>query len=447
MFDRSDSEAWNLVRDHKNVKTWYRKEEGTPNLTFLVQGPIDPPLLNLAACLYEVDLYHSWFPFLKSATELKQVSRFHKQLHIVLKAPWPIWDREVYADCYGVNLLYKGELLICLRPLDPPKTLPPHLRQDLPRTTRNSPQAAPGTQKQEGKWNKRMLRGHSVMESPPDENSAGKNQIAFRHIRGFSMESPSSLHAAKRQPRHLHYPQSTPQVVSSDKNVDTLADMKGERIGFDGMENKLEGKGRNEVDEDRNRRKAVLASVKWGGFRIRKLKDGTSNISMLANVDPKLEVVSPALLNFIAGRLFHFMLVFLNTSASFGSDSKYAQRINSNPDVYEYIRTQVRDAKFAAAAEGSNSTVASTASPSSLAFTMSRKQNGVAQVASPVFSSNSGRQRRRRVTWERKRREMAEEKQDIQNQGDPSPDQSNILMSSVVIAFLSWVVYSWASSA
>eukprot|EP00466_Bigelowiella_natans_P007937 jgi/Bigna1/82417/fgenesh1_pg.92_\ len=82
------------------LHTWYRREEGSKTYTFMVQGPFDPPLINLA-----VDLFHNWFPFLKSSKELKTVSRFHKQIQVTVKAPWPIWDREVLADCFGVNNL------------------------------------------------------------------------------------------------------------------------------------------------------------------------------------------------------------------------------------------------------------------------------------------------------------------------------------------------------
>jgi len=276
MFERADEQKWTLVRDKESVKTWYQAEEDTKTFTFLVQGPIDPPLINLSACLYEVDMFHNWFPFLKSAEELRTVSRFHKQIRVVVKAPWPIWNREVLADCFGVNRLYDGELMVILREL-PEQDL---IGLSVPGSRSTGEKAPLST-------SERLPRSNSALASP--------RKTTISHRRGFSMEA--------RDPNEL-------DAVARSWN------------------------------ENRVKRKVVLAGVKWGGFRIRKQDDGKTVISMLANVDPKLDVVSPSLLNFIAGRLFHYMLVFLNKAASFRSDSKYAQRIQANPNVYEYIRTQ-----------------------------------------------------------------------------------------------------------
>jgi len=327
MFQRSDGEKWTMVRDKEQVTTWYREEQDSKTLTFLVQGPIDPPLINLAACLYEVDMYSSWFPFLKRAVELDTVSRFHKHVHITVKAPWPVWDREVFADCYGVNCLHDGELLICLRPLL--EKYPPGGRKE--KEKKESKPRESGMRAEDG--GRGRVEGETEQSHKPAEARGSPAPEEKKSL----IKRVATTDAAVQEAPHKHEAQHKHEHV---RRTFSMSDVPCERLS------EHDDKWQQGHEERRKKEKVVLADVKWGGFRIRKDDEAKkTTISMLANVDPKLEVVSPALLNFIAARLFHYMLVFLNKAASFSKESKYARRIKERPEIYKYIQSQIDEAK------------------------------------------------------------------------------------------------------
>ena len=56
-----------------------------------------PSLTQLAAILYEQDMFKQWIPFCNTANELARPSRFQKLMHITMKFPMllPISNRDV----------------------------------------------------------------------------------------------------------------------------------------------------------------------------------------------------------------------------------------------------------------------------------------------------------------------------------------------------------------
>ena len=115
-----DEDGWTTVReDGDGNRTQYRAEEDLGTHSFKVEGVIEAPLMRVAACLYEVELFHHWFPMLKQSRELATLSRFHKVAAVEINVPFPfVANRETVCDAYGVNLLEQSKVIIVLKTID-----------------------------------------------------------------------------------------------------------------------------------------------------------------------------------------------------------------------------------------------------------------------------------------------------------------------------------------
>jgi START domain len=113
-----DEDDWQVMREKNGVRTLYRPEESSGTHSFKVSGEIHAPMTSIVAVLYEIDLFHHWFPKLKFSRELTLLSRYHKLIHLEIDIPWPISNREVVADAYGVDMLEDNKIAIFLRSID-----------------------------------------------------------------------------------------------------------------------------------------------------------------------------------------------------------------------------------------------------------------------------------------------------------------------------------------
>lgn len=102
------SDGWNLSYDGDETKVWYRREANTSSHSILIEGTIRAPLLNIAALLYESDLYHNLFWYVLSSTVLPVPSHatlLRRATHIEAYAPWPLYKRDVTLYAYAVDAL------------------------------------------------------------------------------------------------------------------------------------------------------------------------------------------------------------------------------------------------------------------------------------------------------------------------------------------------------
>lgn len=132
----NDKENWTLSYDGADTKVWYRRESGSATHSLRIEGTIRAPLINVAALLYESDLYNRLFWYVTSSTQLKtdHPSAWKRATHIRIHAPWPLSDRDVTLFAYAVDALqYKGNdsdgtILVSsrsVRETDPVSDVPP----------------------------------------------------------------------------------------------------------------------------------------------------------------------------------------------------------------------------------------------------------------------------------------------------------------------------------
>jgi hypothetical protein len=88
---------------------------------------------------------------------------------------------------------------------------------------------------------------------------------------------------------------------------------------------------------------AVKVIMHFGGFLLEPVTRKRSKISFIVNVDPKISVVPMQLINWMSGQLIHVILNRMREAVNFGPDSEYAQRVQSNPAVYDYIKSRLED--------------------------------------------------------------------------------------------------------
>lgn len=135
-------DGWTLSYDGAQSKVWYRAEAGTASHSMLVEGEIEAPLLNLAALMYEADLYPDLLWFVLSSSVLEDHARVRRSAHFTLYAPWPLYDREVAVYGYAVDGLDADDHCVLvlsrsLRPSDNVTVPPPAARRTL--STKGTP--------------------------------------------------------------------------------------------------------------------------------------------------------------------------------------------------------------------------------------------------------------------------------------------------------------------
>jgi hypothetical protein len=82
----------------------------------------------------------------------------------------------------------------------------------------------------------------------------------------------------------------------------------------------------------------VRAVLNIGAFYIKYISDEETQIFMVMNCDPKLPVIPDWLLNFATGQVMQWIFYFMEKAASFDESSEYAERIQSNPGVYDHAK-------------------------------------------------------------------------------------------------------------
>lgn len=104
--------GWSLSYDGAETKVWYRREPSSSSHSMLVEGNIVAPLINVAALLYELDLYSDLLWFIKHAKLLEENGRLRRSAHFLLYAPWPLYDREVALYGYAVDGLDEDDCIL-----------------------------------------------------------------------------------------------------------------------------------------------------------------------------------------------------------------------------------------------------------------------------------------------------------------------------------------------
>jgi len=86
----------------------------------------------------------------------------------------------------------------------------------------------------------------------------------------------------------------------------------------------------------------VRAEMMFGGFLIEPKNMDSSKLSFMVNMDVKM-VAPSSLINFVASKMVHYILVKIRRTCEFGPGSEYDKRIQANPQVYEYIKHRANE--------------------------------------------------------------------------------------------------------
>lgn len=132
----NEEENWTLSYDGTDTKVWYRREKDTATHTVRINGTIRAPLVNVAALLYESDLYQRLFWYVTSSKLLavNHASAMKRAAHIHSYVPWPLHDRDVTLFAFAVDALQDddnesgGTIIVSSRSVcetDPVSDVPP----------------------------------------------------------------------------------------------------------------------------------------------------------------------------------------------------------------------------------------------------------------------------------------------------------------------------------
>lgn len=128
-----DDVGWTLSYDGADTKVWYRREEGTTSHSIRIHGTIRAPLINIAALLYESDLYAQFLWYITDSTCLRvdHPSPLKRAVHVCAYTPWPMYNRDVALFAFAVDALDDADgnaILVTSRSLradDPVENPPP----------------------------------------------------------------------------------------------------------------------------------------------------------------------------------------------------------------------------------------------------------------------------------------------------------------------------------
>ncbi|KAI0566495.1 START-like protein [Gracilaria domingensis] len=109
-------DGWTISYDGAQTKVWYRNEANTSSHSILIEGEIHAPLLNVAALIYEADLYERLFWYVTSAKrlEIENPTPLRRAAYITVFAPWPLYTRDVAVYAFAVDALDEDDCVIVL---------------------------------------------------------------------------------------------------------------------------------------------------------------------------------------------------------------------------------------------------------------------------------------------------------------------------------------------
>eukprot|EP01028_Stygiella_incarcerata_P012121 TRINITY_DN7289_c0_g2_i1.p1 TRINITY_DN7289_c0_g2~~TRINITY_DN7289_c0_g2_i1.p1 ORF type:complete len:386 (+),score=129.66 TRINITY_DN7289_c0_g2_i1:71-1159(+) len=105
-------DGWTKQKDSDGIRVLYRHEEGSSTHSLRVDAVMECPVLNLACCINELDLFVEWVPFLRASRRLAQLSRARQLGHFRMGLPWPFSDRDAVVYGYGVDLLKEHNRIV-----------------------------------------------------------------------------------------------------------------------------------------------------------------------------------------------------------------------------------------------------------------------------------------------------------------------------------------------
>lgn len=107
----NDDQGWTLSYDGADTKVHYRREPDTSSHSILITGTIRAPLVNIAALLYEADLYPSlfWYIVSSSCLDFEHTSMMRRAVHMESFVPWPLSNRDAAIVAYTIDALDKDD--------------------------------------------------------------------------------------------------------------------------------------------------------------------------------------------------------------------------------------------------------------------------------------------------------------------------------------------------
>jgi hypothetical protein len=106
---------WQKVREQDGVVVYARKVPGTPIREVRGTGLVHAPLLEILAVINDVDAYVQWMPKVKVSRVLARPSRTEVIGYSLMKAPWPVADRDTVVHASASFARERGEVTVQLR--------------------------------------------------------------------------------------------------------------------------------------------------------------------------------------------------------------------------------------------------------------------------------------------------------------------------------------------
>ncbi|CAD2218295.1 hypothetical protein AGDE_13341 [Angomonas deanei] len=129
----NSNKDWSVVKDAgAGSGTFYYYDEKKDLHYFKVITTVNVCALYLCGIVLELDLYKEWFPFCLLSQPQGDISRFHKSSFFVVKAPWPLSNREIFVCGYGVDDLERNGRIFAVANSIEESNLPPNVRPPPP---------------------------------------------------------------------------------------------------------------------------------------------------------------------------------------------------------------------------------------------------------------------------------------------------------------------------
>lgn len=109
----SDLDSWNPIKETENIAIFSKSSENE----FIIRAEmlLDTTIFPALSLLNEIDLLPSWIQVVKSVEIIKTISPFRRLLKYKFNLPWPVSNRDLALNAFGLTIPENNSIMIILR--------------------------------------------------------------------------------------------------------------------------------------------------------------------------------------------------------------------------------------------------------------------------------------------------------------------------------------------
>ena len=108
-------DTWTCFKDKPHKQIYTKKEEGSPVFSIFYKFQLPSNILKPYGLISNIEHMKDWMPDIQSSDVLKNVSNYHRAIHVKRSMPFPISNREVIVAASQVIVPERKGAMIIIR--------------------------------------------------------------------------------------------------------------------------------------------------------------------------------------------------------------------------------------------------------------------------------------------------------------------------------------------